>query len=182
MNYNNKILIAMPGMKSRIFDHSVIYMHTDSDDGTLGFIVNVKMDFDQASSWSNDVSWPYPDRVHLGGPVDPRLGYIVHSNDYSTRSTSRLNDYISYTGRTGIVTDVKRGIGPDQVMLLTGYCSWQPGQLQAEIDRNEWYVTDFDVDYLFTDLDKYDTWKHAIDIAATKETRRLLNSIDILGD
>ena len=92
---NGKMLLAMPQLKSRIFRKSVIYVHTDDADGSLGFITNFQMEQTQAEAWSEEIGWHYPSRIYHGGPVDSHMGFVLHSNDYIQTSTVRLNDSIS---------------------------------------------------------------------------------------
>jgi putative transcriptional regulator len=176
---NGKILIATPKITSRLFEKSVIYIHNDDETGSIGVILNRPMEKEMAANFSKDIGWQFPDRVHLGGPIERQLGYIIHSNDYAADSSIYLNDYISYTGGKSIVYDINRGIGPSRFILVTGYCAWQPKQLAGEILAGMWTVADFDLDFFFQNLDKDLGWEHAIHVAAQNKTRELLEPVDI---
>ena len=178
-DYEGKILISTNHVNSKIFANSVIYIHTDDDTGTIGVMVNKPMSYDQALSWSKEIDWNWPERIYHGGPVERHLGYVVHTNDYMrVEMTVPLNGDISYTGGRGIVDDLNVGDGPEKFILLTGYCQWQPKQLQNEIDHKMWMPVEFNVDYLFQDLPRVRGWEYAVNLAAQELTRKLLITID----
>lgn len=177
-NAEGKLLIATPRVTNKLFNKSVIYIHTDDDTGTIGVMLNCPMDNDMAVRWANDINWAFPERIHHGGPVERQLGYVIHSDDYSTESTVTLNNSLCYTGGTSIVIDINRAKGPNKFLLVTGYCQWQPKQLETEVQNNMWNVVDFDEDYFFQDLDREHGWEFAVNIAAQNKTTKLLDMVD----
>jgi len=179
-NIEGQILIATPKLNTDTFRQTVIYVHTDDTAGAIGVILNVPMDYDIASKWSEEIGWPYPERIHMGGPVDRHLGYVLHTADYARETSIVLNDSIAYTGGKYIVSDINRGVGPNQYLLVTGYCSWQPGQLKKEVKAGMWTVVDFESDFLFQELDREAYWEFAIHLAAQHKTDKLLDTVDSL--
>lgn len=177
-NAEGKILIATPRVTGKIFQKSVIYIHTDDDTGSVGVLLNLPMDYDMAVKWSQEIDWQYPNRIFHGGPIERQLGYVIHSSDYARETSIKLNDSISYTSGRHIVDDINRGVGPHQFLLVTGYCIWAPKQLSNEIENNMWMVADFDVDYFFQDLDREQGWELSINIAAQNKTSDLLDIVD----
>lgn len=177
-NTQGKILIATPRVTGKILHKSVIYLHTDDETGAVGVLLNVPMDYDMAVKWSHEIDWHYPDRIYHGGPVDRQLGYVIHSTDYARETSINLNTSLSYTGGRNIVDDINRGVGPMDFLLVTGYCAWQPGQLETEIEHGMWIVADFDEQYFFQDLGRESGWKWAIDLAAANKTTQLLDMVD----
>lgn len=173
-----KILLATPVITGYAFEQTVIYVHTDDDSGSIGVMLNVKMEHGMATRFAEDINWPHPDCIHLGGPVDPQLGYVIHSNDYLGDTSIRLNDKLSYTGGANIVNDIQRTVGPDDFVLMTGYCQWAPDQLATEVENGMWTVTEFDIDYFFNDFERDEGWEFAIQIAAENKTDRLLSMVD----
>lgn len=177
-NAEGKILIATPRISGKIFHKTVIYIHTDDDTGSIGVMLNVPMDQDTAQRWSQELGWEYPNKIYLGGPVERRLGYVIHTSDYSQDTSIVLNDDLAYTSGKNIMTDIHYGIGPDQFVLMTGYCAWQPRQLSDEIDQGLWMVTDFDLDYFFHGLAREPGWEHSVNVAARNATNKLLDMVD----
>jgi putative transcriptional regulator len=173
-----KILIATPKMTDYVFKNSVIYIHTDDDTGSVGVILNVPMESSMAEKFAEDINWPHPDGIYLGGPVEPQLGYVIHSNDYVRDTSIALNDVLCYTGGRYIVDDIHRSVGPDDFVLMTGYCQWDPHQLATEIESGYWIEAEFDIDYFFNNLDRQQGWVFAVHVASENRTNQLLNMVD----
>ena len=57
------------------------------------------------------------------------------------------------TGTKEITDDIQKGQGPTKAIFLLGYSGWTPGQLEDEIMRDSWFVSEnfqnliFSVDY-----------------------------------
>lgn len=175
-NFEEKILIASPTVLG-IFRHTVLYIYSNNELGSMGAILNVRMDSTSAKNWSDSMLWPYPEKIHIGGPVEKNLGYVIHTNDYATRTTVPFNDYYSFTGGKNIITDICDGNGPNKFSLMVGYCAWQARQLEDEIERGTWIVSDFDEDSFFQDSDREVYWEHVMHIAAQQRTEKLLEIV-----
>lgn len=180
MSIKHKIIIATPHNTTKLFKKTVIYIHTDDETGVAGVMLNVPMDRDVARSWCNALDWQYPERVNHGGPIQQHFGYIIHSSEYAQDTSTQLHDSLAYTGGKKIIYDINRGIGPVDFVLLSGYCFWQPHQLETEIENNLWMVLDFDKDFFFQIGDKETGWKNAISLAAKKRAAHILDTIDIV--
>ena len=178
INVQGKILLATPKITGFAFEKTVIYVHTDDESGSIGVMLNVSMEQTMAMRFAEDIDWPYPEQIHLGGPVDPQLGFVIHTNDYLGESSIKLNKFLSYTGGRDIVGDIHRGVGPYEFVLMTGYCQWTPQQLATEIDAGMWTVADFHTDYFFNDFTRDQGWECAVNLAADNKTAKLLDRVD----
>lgn len=150
-----KLLIAMPGMGDPRFEKAVIFVCAHSEDGALGLIINKPTPELQFSSLLEqlgiDVGSPKRDiRVHFGGPVEHGRGFVLHSGDYmSDSSTLQVSDAFGMTATLDILEDIARGSGPDSALLALGYSGWGPGQLESEILANGWLTCDAKQDLVF---------------------------------
>lgn len=152
---SGKLLIAMPGMGDPRFDHSVVYMCAHSGDGAMGLIVNkpagdVRFEdlLEQLNIQQTEARRRVP--VNYGGPVETGRGFVLHSSDYdSNSSTLRVDDAIGMTATLDILEDLARGDGPAQCLLALGYAGWGPGQLESELQRNGWLTCDADNEIVF---------------------------------
>ena len=177
-DFTNTILISSPTIKDGIFHKKVIYVHTDDSAGSTGIVLNSPMDSRQAIEWSNEIGWRFPNRIYLGGPVNPQLGYIIHSEDYTGSNTVKLTDSLNYTGGKYIVDDINKGAGPSQFLLLTGYCSWSPGQLEKEVNNKFWIPTEYDMSFFFQNMSEDKVWEHSVNLAAQMKASEILSSIN----
>ncbi len=160
---DGQFLIAMPSMSDRRFARAVIYMCAHSTQGAMGLIVNQRaphISFPELLEKLSIGSEPKPGAmvrpdlidmdVHVGGPVDTGLGFVLHSSDYFAEdSTLPINDDVSLTATVEILRAIASGNGPDRAILALGYAGWRPGQLEDEIQANGWLHCPADLDLLF---------------------------------
>lgn len=146
MDLAGQILIAMPGMADPRFDRSVILLCAHSGDGAMGIIVNKPLEDMSFSGLLEHLKIPVaPEgrdiRVHLGGPVERGRGFVLHSPDWRrnrVEGTMAIPGGYEMTATTDILEALAKGGGPSNAMLALGYSGWGPGQLEAEIARNDW--------------------------------------------
>jgi putative transcriptional regulator len=101
-------------------------------------------------------------RLFAGGPLEPDLGFVLHSPDYHDARTLRLEPRVAMTSDGEILRAIAAGKGPKQRLIAFGYAGWGPGQLEKELDHNDWYLAPADPDLLF-DADRDDVWQRAYD-------------------
>ena len=138
-----QLLIAMPGMEDPRFSQSVIYLCAHNEDGAMGIIVNKvinslnfaellkQMDIVPGHSKSNL-------EIHFGGPVDAGRGFVLHSTDYESKETMKVNDNFALTGTLDVLKSIAYGDGPVDVLFALGYAGWAAGQLDSEMQNNGW--------------------------------------------
>lgn len=103
-----------------------------------------------------------PIRIHFGGPVEHGRGFVLHSADYgSNSSTLRVGNGFGMTATLDILEDIAQGAGPAQSLLALGYAGWGPGQLEREIQDNGWLICDSSADLVFQ-LDNDGKWVEAL--------------------
>ena len=160
---DGQFLIAMPCMSDRRFARAVIYMCAHSTQGAMGLIVNQraphisfpelleKLSIGAAPESGAIVAPDLVDMdVHVGGPVDTGLGFVLHSSDYfAADSTLPINEDVSLTATVEILRAIAGGTGPHRAILALGYAGWRPGQLEDEIQANGWLHCPADLDLLF---------------------------------
>lgn len=144
LDLNGHLLLAMPGMEDPRFDRSVIFMCSHSAEGAMGLIINKpapQMSFKELLKQlqiaplksARDVP------IHIGGPVEVGRGFVLHTGEYkSDSSTLHVGQEYGMTATLDVLEDLARGQGPDRCILALGYAGWGPGQLEGEIQNNGW--------------------------------------------
>lgn len=160
----------MPGMGDQRFEKSVIYLCAHSDEGAMGLIINQELDtpsvpdfLQQLEIISESENGELPGSVasktlHVGGPVEPGRGFVLHSSEYQSESTLEIGADICLTATLEILRAIATGKGPKNCLLALGYAGWASGQLEDEISSNGWLTVDADTSIIFevaNDL-KYD--------------------------
>lgn len=168
---DGQLLIAMPAMSDKRFARSVIYMCLHNADGAMGLIINQRAAnvsfahlLKELGVLKEDTEEEVPAHVLdtsvlIGGPVETRNGFVLHSPDYINKgSTLEIDGRMRLTNTVDVLKAIARGKGPGRALVALGYAGWAPGQLEGEIQANGWLSCPADADLVFdTDLElKYD--------------------------
>ena len=146
---NGQLLIAMPGMADGNFTRTVVYICAHSGEGAMGIVLNqlqtvVLPDLLQQLGVIAEVEAIHLPRsvrmlkVRNGGPVEQARGFVLHSDDYMCESTVRVAEGICLTATVDVLHALSKGFGPTYALVALGYAGWGPGQLEAEINANDW--------------------------------------------
>lgn len=147
-------LLAMPHMLDPTFACSLSYICEHDEEGAMGVVINKPLDFDLPALFSHldmDAERPRQGAVYGGGPVARERGFILHRHrdDEHWASTVSIGPGIDLTSSVDILEAMAQGEGPDDVLVALGYAGWGPGQLDAEILRNDWLSCPADLDIMF---------------------------------
>jgi putative transcriptional regulator len=159
MDLGGQILIAMPGMADPRFEHAVILVCAHSADGAMGLIINKPVPDLSFDSLIDQLSIPKGEagreiRVHQGGPVERSRGFVLHSPDWQAgRATMQIAGQYGMTATLDILEALANGAGPSSALLALGYSGWGPGQLEAEIGRNDWLTANGSAELIFSQDD-----------------------------
>lgn len=159
--YSGQFLLALPGMGDPRFERAVIAMCAHDEEGALGIGVGTviaNVGFHALLKQLDIEIGEAPDApVHLGGPVEPQRGFILHSLDWGGEDSVQVGDKWALTGTLDILRAIAEGRGPEQWLSALGYAGWSAGQLDDEMTRHGWFTADGDADILF-DIDAGDRW------------------------
>jgi putative transcriptional regulator len=168
MDLAGQILIAMPGMADPRFERSVVLLCAHSDEGAMGLIVNKPLEELSFSGLLEHLGIPVAPsgrdiRVHFGGPVERGRGFVLHSSDWRPlgEGTMKVPGGLEMTATINVLEALASGGGPGKALLALGYSGWGPGQLEAEIARNDWLTCDAPEGLLFGDDDRV-KWSAAL--------------------
>lgn len=165
MNLTGQIIVSMPSLEDERFIKTVIYMCAHSSEGSMGIIINKKIDYDLYPDLLEQIGIDKPLNnkklfIRYGGPVENGRGFVLHSDDLIRKETLNINRGIALTSTTEFFEDLSRGKGPKNSILALGYAGWGPGQLESEIIQNSWMPLSVDSNFLF-DEEVSQKWKEA---------------------
>lgn len=161
-----QLLIALPRMTNPVFSQTVIIMVRHQSKGAMGIIVNrpigdrslaslLEASGDKTTKATGNV------RVYGGGPVEPGVGFVIHTSDYQSPPTIKIDERIAVTSSLDILRDIGRKRGPQKSLIAFGYAGWGPGQLEAELREGFWFTTTEDPKLIF-DLSPDAIWEEAV--------------------
>src|SRR3984893_17336893 len=161
-----QILIASPGLGDPRFDHTVILMVRHSPGGALGIVLNRTLGerplaslLEAIGERNNGVTGSL--RIFYGGPVQPEIGFVVHSADYHRPETVEIDGHVAMTSSREILRDIASRHGPLKMLVAFGYAGWGAGQLENERGQRAWFTAAAGTQLIF-DVDREKVWDDAM--------------------
>ena len=150
-------LIATEKMTDNRFSKTVIVMLKSDEEGAWGLVINKKLGMmpialliDPSLNTSKDREELYKINVPVfwGGPVDVKEIFILHSSEYESKTTKKFGN-ISISQDYDILFDIAKNNGPKKNLIILGYSGWGSGQLEGEMERDHWILSDIDLEIIF---------------------------------
>lgn len=160
------LLVATPDIGDPRFHHAVILLVKHDKHGAFGIMINRPA---EERSWTSlmeaigekDAGITGNVRIFAGGPVEPWVGFVVHSSDYRRDKTMDVSGNIGVTSNADILRDMAHGKGPQKSLVAFGYSGWGAGQLEGEIAQGAWFTEPADPKLIF-DKDPEKIWDEAV--------------------
>jgi putative transcriptional regulator len=148
------------------FHETVILMARHDKNGAFGLVINKPLGERTLASLlaalgEKDEGVAGSVRVFAGGPVQPEVGFVVHSADYRRAGTIVVDQRVAVTSSREILRDIAKKQGPQKSLLAFGYAGWGPSQLDGEMALGAWFTAQEDVSLIF-DLDRAKVWDEAM--------------------
>jgi putative transcriptional regulator len=157
-----QLLVATPEMGDPRFRHAVILMVQHDSKGALGIVINRPVEQVPAAKLLDALgldSKGSTGQIELfaGGPVQPEVGFVVHSTEYHRSGTVDIDGRVAMTVNPEVLRDIGHNEGPRQSLVAFGYAGWGPGQLDAELAQGAWFTVPEDPKLVF-DADRDKLW------------------------
>ena len=153
----NHFLIATKKMNDNRFGKTVIVMFESDENGAWGLIINKRLGkmpiallIDPSLNTSEDRERLFKVDVPVfwGGPVNVKEIFILHSTEYKSETTKNYGN-ISISQDYNVLFDIAANKGPNKSLVILGYSGWGSGQLEGEMERDHWILSDIDLDITF---------------------------------
>ena len=162
-------LIATEKMRDNRFEETVIVMLESDENGAWGLVINKRIgtmpialliDPSLNTSEEREDLFKINIPVFWGGPVDAKEIFILHSTEYKSETTKNYGN-ISISQDYTILFDIAKNNGPKKSLVILGYSGWGSGQLEGEMERDHWILSDIDLNITFN-KDSNTKWEEAI--------------------
>jgi len=161
-----QVLVASPDMGDPRFQRTVILIVRHNKQGAFGITINRPIGEHSLASLldmlgERDTSAEGNVQIFAGGPVQPEVGFVIHSAEYVRDDTIAINDIVAVTSSTDVLRDISHHKGPRKTLVAFGYAGWAPGQLETELARDDWSTTAADSQLIF-DVSRDRVWELAM--------------------
>ena len=137
------ILISEPFLQDAYFQRSVVLLVEHNTQGSMGFVLNKKTDLIVNTFFPELEEYPEIP-IYLGGPVSANRLFFIHSlGDLIVPDSVKIKDRLYFDGDFQTLKRyMQNGHSIEgKVKFFLGYSGWTEGQLEGEITRNSWVVS-----------------------------------------
>ncbi len=138
-----QLLLAMPGIGDPRFEQAVIAMCVHRPDGAMGVGIGRVVPrlglHALLGQLDIDVGVAPDAPIHLGGPVEPQRGFVLHTPDWDGEDTTAVSPALAITTTLDVLRAIAEGRGPDRWLVALGYAGWGERQLDEELGRHGWF-------------------------------------------
>jgi len=135
------MLVAQRDLQSELFASSIIFVKPLPEGGHVGFIINRPTTAKMGDLFPGDeASQKVADPLNLGGPESyNRVFALVGRSDTGGAEAMQMMPGLF------LVADAKEidrviASDPEHARFFLGLVTWEPGQLDDELERGLWYV------------------------------------------
>ena len=161
-----QLLVAAPSMGDPRFYQTVIMLVRHDRTGAMGIVVNRPLQERPVAALlealgEKAVGATGNVRIFAGGPVQPELGFVLHSAEYRRADTMEIDGHVAMTSSREILRDIAANRGPKQSLVAFGYAGWAPGQLEGELVQGVWFTAPADAKLIFEE-ERERVWENAV--------------------
>ena len=165
----NYFLVATKKMTDQRFKNTVIIMLENDEKGARGLVINKPLASiplgsliykSRNSTIKQKELYNVKIPVYWGGPVNENKILILHSREYKNETTINFKN-ISISSNYNILFEIADNKGPKKNLVILGFSSWSEGQLEGEMEREHWTLSEVNTDLIF-EMDNSKKWLNAI--------------------
>jgi putative transcriptional regulator len=161
-----QLLVAAPEMGDPRFRRTVILIIQHNKNGAMGIVLNRPTQEIPAAKLLKSLGIDSRGsdgkiQIFAGGPVQPQVGFVVHSAEYRRPGTIDIDGHVAVTTNPQVMRDIATHQGPRKSLVAFGYAGWGTGQLEGELGHGAWFTVPEDPQLVF-DFDRPQLWNEAM--------------------
>ena len=124
------------------FEHTTILLVQHNEAGSLGFVTNKSFEKSLHELIEFNHSKPFP--LMDGGPVDRDHLFVLHKRPDLIEGGEQIPNGLYLGGNMEQVIEAinTKGANKQEIQLFIGYCGWDEGELEAEVEEGSWTLSD----------------------------------------
>jgi putative transcriptional regulator len=134
-----QLLVASPQLLDPNFGRTVVLLTEHNDEGAMGIVLNrpATTTVTEAAPELEDLVLPGDD-VFVGGPVQPASVIVLAEWDSPDEAAVPIFDGVGFVGADSDPEELARTVS--RARVFAGFAGWGPGQLEAELERDDWIL------------------------------------------
>ena len=122
------------------FEDTTILLVEHNEAGSTGFVTNKPFGKSLNDLLEFNHTKPFP--LMDGGPVDREHLFVLHKRPDLIEGGKQLTDGLYLGGNMEQVIEAinTSSASDQQIQLFIGYCGWDVGELEAELEEGSWTV------------------------------------------
>lgn len=139
-NLKGTYLEATASLNGTYFENARILIIDENKDGSTGFITNRL--FPRKLNELQEFSTLASIDIYEGGPVDTEHLFFIHRAPDRIEGGVPVTDKLFFGGNFSTAIQLLNDgqLSANDVTIFIGYCGWNAGELQAELDAGDWLV------------------------------------------
>jgi putative transcriptional regulator len=134
-----QLLIAGPTLLDPNFWRTVVLVVEHSEDGALGLVLNRPSQTTAGEAVTELDELLDPDeQLFIGGPVQPSAVIVLAQFEDPGDAALMAFDDVGVVGAGSSPEDLT--VGVRQARAFVGHAGWGPGQLDSELERDDWIL------------------------------------------
>jgi putative transcriptional regulator len=160
-NYTGKFIRSTSDLDNTDFEKTIILIIEDDEKGATGFIINKLFHRRLNELVEFQQSIPFP--LYAGGPVAQDGIFFLHSRPDIIEGSKHIIGpiYLGGNMQQAITAINQHLIAENDIKLFIGYCGWDDGQLNDELEEGSWLPLDAAVEKIFFSDDELD-WEQML--------------------
>jgi putative transcriptional regulator len=120
------------------FEHTTILIVEHDEKGSIGFVTNKSFEKSVHELIEFNHAKPFP--LMDGGPVDRDHLFVLHKRPDLIDGGKEIPNGLYLGGDMNQVIQAINtgGANPQEIQLFIGYCGWDKGELEVELEEGSW--------------------------------------------
>ena len=127
-------------LNGSFFEHTTILIVKHNNEESVGFVTNTPFQNSLHELIEFNQSKPFP--LMDGGPVDREHLFVLHKRPDLIDGGEQVTQDLYLGGNMDQVIEAinNRGANNQEIQIFIGYCGWDVGELEAEIEEGSWVL------------------------------------------
>ena len=156
-----RLLIAEPSiLNDNSFNRAIILITEHTANNSVGFILNRPLNY-TINDLLPDINCDFT--IYQGGPVEQDNLYFVHKVPELIPDSIEVENGIYWGGNFESLKNLlnTQVLKEQDIRFFLGYSGWSKNQLQQEIEMNSWFVSENDMENIFS-TDNKNLWRNKL--------------------